>query len=70
MYRGLAGETRSYILRQSIPNNSDSHGNIRQGPYTGFGTFARKHCGVDFFNALGDGTIKLGIYDYEDTYEV
>lgn len=69
-YRGNTGSQRSYILTQSVLNNSDDHPNIRAGPYTGFFMFSRKHCGTAFFDGLSNGTIQLAIYDYEDNYEI
>ena len=61
---------KSYLLRQSIFNNSEDHPNLRTSPYTGFFMMARKHCGLDFFNALTDGSVTVSVYDYEATYDV
>jgi len=70
MYRGKKDGKRSYIVRQAVLNNSDFHPNLRTSPYTGFFMFSRRYCGTDFFDALSDGTIKLGMFDYEATYDV
>ena len=70
IYRGKKEGKRSYIVRQTILNNSQFHPNIRESPYTGFFMFSRRYCGVDFFNGLADGSISLSMYDYEKTYEV
>ena len=69
IYRGKAEGKRSYLIRQTVLNNSAQQ-DIRTGPYTGFFMFARRYCGTDFFDALSDGTITLGMYDYESTYTV
>jgi len=69
-YRGKENGKMSYIVRQTILNNSNFHPNIREQPYTGFFMFSRRYCGVDFFNALSDGTISLGMYDFERTYDI
>ena len=61
---------KSYLLRQSIFNNSENHPNLRTSPYTAFFMMARKHCSLDFFNALTDGSVKISVYDYEATYDV
>ena len=61
---------KSYLLRQSIFNNSEDHPNLRTSPYTGFFMMARKHCGLDFFNGLTDGSVTVSVYDYEATYDV
>ena len=70
IYRGRENGKRSYILRQTILNNSDKHTNLRENPYTGFFIFSRKYCGVDFHEALGDGSISIGLLDYDWTYDV
>ena len=70
IYRGRENQKRSYIIRQAIANNSDKHTNIRENPYTGFLIFSRKYCGVDFFEALSDGSISIGLLDYDWTYDV
>ena len=70
MYRGKTDDgKRSYVIRQTVLNNSAQQ-DIRAGPYTGFFMFSRRYCGTDFFDALSDGSISLGIYDYEATYTV
>ena len=43
---------------------------IRQNAYVGFAMFARRWCGTDFYDALADGSITLGMYDLESTYSV
>ena len=58
------------MLRQSIFNNSPDHPDLRTSPYTGFFMMARKHCGLDFFNALSDGSMQMSVYDYDATYDV
>ena len=70
IYRGRENQKRSYIIRQAILNNSDKHTNLRENPYTGFLIFSRKYCGVDFFEALSDGSISIGLLDYDWTYDV
>ena len=69
MYRGDKNGKRSYVIRQTVPNNSAQQ-DIRSGPYTAFFMFSRRYCGSEFFDALSDGTITLGMYDYEATYTV
>jgi len=69
-YRGRENGKRSYVIRQTILNNSDFHPNIRQSVYTGFFMFSRRYCGSDFFNGLSDGSIQLGIFDYDSNYEI
>ena len=61
---------KKYMLRQSIFNNSPDHPDLRTSPYTGFFMMARKHCGLDFFNALSDGSMQMSVYDYDATYDV
>lgn len=60
---------RNYLIRQTILNNIGGQ-DIRAQPYMGFAMFARKWCGVDFFDALDKGEIKLAMYDFDATYKV
>ena len=70
MYRGKGQDgKRSYVIRQTVLNNYGDL-DIRQNAYVGFVMFARKWCGVDFYEALADGSITLGMYDLESTYTV
>lgn len=69
MYRGRENGKRTYILRQTVSNNGNGN-DIRQGPYTGFFMFSRRFCGTDFFEAVSNGEIELGMSDYEDTYMI
>ena len=32
--------------------------------------FSQKYCGDEFFHGLSSGKIRLGFYDYQDSYEV
>merc|ERR1712227_272335 len=70
MHRGMRKGERAYILRQTIFNNSANTPDIRSSPYTGFLIFSRRYCGVEFYEALADGTIKVGMYDIDRTYDL
>jgi len=60
------------MLSQTIINKSKTPKtpNIRKEPYTGFIMFSQKYCGDEFFHGLSSGKIRLGFYDYQDSYEV